>query len=130
MTVSDFYTPNFFDPDVASGVRYSYTGAIKAPREVLQDGYLSWHHPPSDHWWQLQRFGAGKKFEDLGVFEKGAESIRAQIDRTTSGKQLQAMGGKRKRSVLTGMSRAATTEEATDAKAVAWKSQIRALIKP
>src|SRR5262249_12249811 len=27
--VSDFYTPNFFDPVASSGVRYSFTGAIK-----------------------------------------------------------------------------------------------------
>lgn len=129
VTVSDFYTPNFFDPHQASGVRYSYTGAIKSPREVLRDGYLSWHHPPSDHWWQQQWFGAQKQFEDLGVLEKDAQSIRAHIDRTTSRKQLQAMGGKRKRSLLTGMAAASATEGATDAKAVAWKAQIRALVR-
>ena len=28
--VSDFYTPHFFDPTATSGVRYSYTGAVKA----------------------------------------------------------------------------------------------------
>src|SRR5205814_1452025 len=41
--VSDFYTPNFFDPVTASGVRYSFSGAIDAPRKVLEGGYLSWH---------------------------------------------------------------------------------------
>ncbi len=40
--VSDFYTPNYLDPVVASGVRYSYTGAITEPRQVLHGGYLSW----------------------------------------------------------------------------------------
>ena len=29
--VSDFYTPDFFDPVTVSSVRYSFTGAIKAP---------------------------------------------------------------------------------------------------
>ena len=40
--VSDFYTPNYFDPVRAAGVRYSDTGAITSPRQVLKGGYLSW----------------------------------------------------------------------------------------
>jgi hypothetical protein len=44
--VSDFYTPNFFDPgDGVPSVRYSFTGAITEPREVLDGGYLSWIQP-------------------------------------------------------------------------------------
>ena len=31
--VSDFYTPHFFDPVKADGVRYSFTGAITEPRD-------------------------------------------------------------------------------------------------
>ena len=39
--VSDFYTPDFFDPQAVSGVRYDFTGKIKEPRQVLQGGYIS-----------------------------------------------------------------------------------------
>jgi hypothetical protein len=42
VTVSDFYTPNYFDPVASSNVRYSFGGAIVAPRQVLANGYLSW----------------------------------------------------------------------------------------
>jgi hypothetical protein len=45
--VSDFYTPHFFDPVKSTGVRYSFTGALTAPRQVLDGGYLSWWDPPS-----------------------------------------------------------------------------------
>src|SRR5260370_13334659 len=38
VTVSDFYTPHFFDPVAESSVRYSYTGALKAPRTILSGG--------------------------------------------------------------------------------------------
>ncbi|HEY2138731.1 MAG TPA: hypothetical protein VGH00_01525, partial [Chthoniobacterales bacterium] len=38
--VSDFYTPSYFDPVKAAGVRYSFTGAITGPRQVLKGGYL------------------------------------------------------------------------------------------
>jgi hypothetical protein len=44
--VSDFYTPNFFDPGHrVRSVRYSFTVAITEPREVLDGGYLSWIQP-------------------------------------------------------------------------------------
>jgi hypothetical protein len=32
--VSDFYTPAFFDPVAANGIQYSFTGALKGPRQV------------------------------------------------------------------------------------------------
>jgi len=66
--VSDFYTPNFFDPVVSSGVRYSYTDAVREPRDVLPGGYLSWLNPQSGEWWQETWFSGNKsKFVNLGV---------------------------------------------------------------
>ena len=65
LLVSDFYTPHFLDPVSAGAVRYSFTGAITAPRRVLPGGYLSWLEPVSGEWWQLQYFGE-KRFVSLG----------------------------------------------------------------
>jgi hypothetical protein len=42
VAVSDFLTPHFYDPVTAEGTRYSFTGAIKAPRQILPGGYISW----------------------------------------------------------------------------------------
>ncbi len=81
--VSDFYTPAFFDPVAAPGVRYSFTGAIKRPREVLRGGYISWHNTVNNHWYQLQWFGARKKVVDLGVFAASSKSTREWIDEHT-----------------------------------------------
>src|SRR5437762_7857854 len=36
--VSDFITPNFYDPKRADGVRYSFTGALPGPRQILRGG--------------------------------------------------------------------------------------------
>lgn len=33
--MSDFYTPRFFDPVRGAGLRYSFTGALTEPRQVL-----------------------------------------------------------------------------------------------
>ncbi len=55
--VSDFYTPRFFDPVVAGGgVRYSFSGKITRPRQVLPGGYLSWVNPQTGKMQQLQYF--------------------------------------------------------------------------
>ncbi len=81
--VSDFYTPHFFDPETTEGTRYSFGGHISEPRQVLRGGYLSWHDPPSDHWWQQLWFGEEPEFSDLGVIDASRGSLRAQIDRRT-----------------------------------------------
>ena len=92
--VSDFYTPHFFDPVKSSGVRYSFTGAIDAPRKVLEDGYVSYRDPITTHWMQIRMFPdqlssavphvvdltTDKVFSDL--IARGT-NLRAAIDRVT-----------------------------------------------
>jgi hypothetical protein len=83
VTVSDFYTPHFFDPVAESSVRYSYTGAVKGPRTILQGGYLSWGVPETNEWFQMIWFDTAKPvFRSLGVLS-GTGSLRATIDRLT-----------------------------------------------
>jgi hypothetical protein len=64
--LSDFYTPTFFE-HAGSGARYSFTGAIKAPLDVLKNGYLSWYDPALKSWYQQRYFGSAPKFIDLGL---------------------------------------------------------------
>jgi hypothetical protein len=52
--VSDFYTPRYFDPVRADGVRYSFTGQITRPLQILDDGYLSWIDPDDSGLYQLE----------------------------------------------------------------------------
>ena len=82
VAVSDFYTPNFFDAKRIAGARYSFTGAVTKPREVLRGGYLSWQVPKTKHWWQQSWFGARSSFTDLGVFDD-RKSLREQVDERT-----------------------------------------------
>jgi hypothetical protein len=53
VAVSDFITPHFYDVAVTPGTRYSFTGAIKYPREILPGGYISWVNPALNEWQQL-----------------------------------------------------------------------------
>jgi hypothetical protein len=82
--LADFYTPNYFDPITAPGVRYSFTGAINKPRQVLRGGYISWHNLVDDHWYQLTWFsGAKPTVRDIGVFDASTKSAREMIDECT-----------------------------------------------
>jgi hypothetical protein len=91
--VSDFYTPQFFDPVKSPGVRYSFTGAIDSPRKVLDGGYVSWEDPVSKHWFQLRMFPDESSAKvphvidltDETVFERlrATQSLRSAIDRVT-----------------------------------------------
>ncbi len=72
LAVSDFYTPRYFDPAPRAGARYSHTGAITRPRQVLRGGYLSWRVPSTGEWWQqLWLDGPRPVFRNLGVLELG-----------------------------------------------------------
>jgi hypothetical protein len=84
--VSDFYTPHYFDPEHAPGVRYDFTGNIMRPRQVLKGGYISWVEPTNNHVRQAQWFDwsghQGLSFPpDLGPFS--GRSLREFIDAQT-----------------------------------------------
>jgi hypothetical protein len=81
--LSDFYTPRFFDPVPAAGVRYSFTGALTKPLEVLDGGYLSWREPVSTHVFQLFVTGTKQKFVDRGPLPAGFR-LREFVDRKTA----------------------------------------------
>lgn len=121
--VSDFYTPRFFDPVVASGLRYSFTGAIQEPRDVLRGGYLSWHDPVSDNWWQEHWFsGNQSRFESLGPLTITNGSFRSQIDRITGRMSHEAMHEKTE--AKAGLTVAAARNSTTK-KAEMWRSENR-----
>jgi hypothetical protein len=125
--VSDFITPHFYDPKQADGVRYSFTGAIKEPRQILQDGYISWRDPVSNHWWQETWFGQRKAFNDLGVFDAKTGSLRAWIDAQTEHPGID-QGLQKSNAVLeTAVKLGQQTAESTSSKAAAWREQIAAI---
>lgn len=81
--VSDFYTPEYFEPPQPQGAaankRYDFMGHITAPRQVLRKGYLSWQWPDGN-WEQELFFGAQPEFKNIGKFDSSFGSLRAWID--------------------------------------------------
>lgn len=82
--LSDFYTPNFFDPVNNSSVRYSFTGAITHPKQVLKNGYLTWFDPASSKWFQANYFGASLVVDEITAkMLHSNEPLRCRVDRVT-----------------------------------------------
>ena len=80
IAVSDFITPHFYDPVVTPGTRYSFGGNIKAPRQILPGGYISWVNAAEDEIQQLQFIdpNSAPKIVDLGP--AGNLSLREHAD--------------------------------------------------
>jgi hypothetical protein len=126
--VSDFYTPQYFDPEAAPGVRYDFRGEIDEPRKVLRGGYLSWHEPVSDHWWQETWFGAKPAYRDLGVFDASdARSVREIVDSQTPEMRQIGQLAANNPAVTAARASASRTEHSASAKADAWRDQIKGL---
>jgi hypothetical protein len=128
--VSDFYTPHYFDPMKAPGVRYSYTGAITEPRQVLRGGYLSWKDSVSGDWFQETWFaGNAPSFRNIGPIDARQNgSVRAYIDRLTAEKTAQAISRGRQSARCAGK----TVRQAAPslaANAAMWRAQISGLVK-
>ena len=70
--VSDFCTPEFLAQVPSGKERYSFTGAVEAPYQVLPSGRLSWYDPATNRWWQRNHFGGAARDTDLGFIERRA----------------------------------------------------------
>jgi hypothetical protein len=79
--VSDFYTPRYFDPIWAEAGRYSFTGALEHPLQIIEGGYLSWIDPTDSGLYQLA-FGESSAtlMADLVQLARSTAPLRTVID--------------------------------------------------
>ncbi|QEC70049.1 hypothetical protein FRZ67_23105 [Panacibacter ginsenosidivorans] len=127
--LSDFYTPNYFDPVSSPAVRYSYTGAVTAPKQILRNGYLSWLDPATGKWWQATYFGTKQVINDISdKMEMLQGSLRARIDRITPTPRLTE--GVSKQFVKMNKSHADNQEKSGTSTTNHWEQEINRLIKP
>jgi hypothetical protein len=82
--VSDFYTPRYFDPVQVDRSRFSYTGAIELPLQILEGGFLSWIDPSDSGLYQL---GYGDpeptQLADLVQLSRSTAPLRTIVDGRT-----------------------------------------------
>jgi len=81
VAVSDFLTPHFYDPMTTSGTRYSFTGAIQAPRQILPGGYISFIDMETNEWQQILWVDPSQPptLHDLGP-APASQSLRVWVD--------------------------------------------------
>jgi hypothetical protein len=80
VAVSDFITPHFYDPVTTAGTRYSFTGAITSPRELLKGGYISFINMETNEWQQILWVNPGAPtLNNLGPAPQG-QSLRLWVD--------------------------------------------------
>lgn len=78
--VSDFITPAYYDPKAVSGVRYSFSGAMRRPRGLLAGGYVAWREPTTGEWWRAERRDGRERITPLGVQPSDGRPLRERID--------------------------------------------------
>ena len=78
--VSDFYTPRYFDPVRIPSVRYSFTGALGHPREILEGGYLSWIDPRDSSLYQLHAGEQPILLSGLAELKRSRDPLRTVVD--------------------------------------------------
>jgi hypothetical protein len=79
--VSDFYGPRYFDPVRPDQGRYSFTGEITRPLQILEGGYLSWIDPEDSGLYQIG-FGETQPVQvfSLQQLAKSSAPLRTIID--------------------------------------------------
>ena len=127
--LSDFYTPHYFDPVTAASIRYSFTGCITKPKQVLKGGYLSWLDPATGKWWQATFFGTQLRVDDItGKMDMLEGSLRSRIDRITATPR--TVGGVSKEHVKRNKSQAASQEKYGLKNESHWEQEINRILKP
>jgi hypothetical protein len=122
--VSDFCTPSYYDPVGAPGVRYSFTGALTAPRQIVEGGYLSWRDPATQEWWQGIRTDGELEFRRLGLLDEDWRPIRERVDEHTPMTQLYTGTSWGDPALQNAYERRASTRLAAEARAAAIRARM------
>jgi hypothetical protein len=81
VAVSDFITPHYYDHAVTPGTRYSFAGHVKAPRQLLPGGYISYINLATEEWQQILWVdpNSAPVYNNLGPAAAG-QSLRVWVD--------------------------------------------------
>jgi hypothetical protein len=83
--VSDFITPHFYDLQLTQGARYSFTGAIQRPRQILPGGYISWTNPETLELQQILWVDPNGPPELRNLGRAPGGSLRLHVEQKTHG---------------------------------------------
>ena len=84
VSVSDFYTPHYFDRKATAGTRYSFRRHLTRPRQILPGGYVSWWHPKTKRLQQIKNIDGLEQVDLPPWHPKPGETARMFIDANTA----------------------------------------------
>jgi hypothetical protein len=83
ISVSDFITPHFYDLQPTPGTRYSFTGKITYPRQILPGGYISWTDPQTMEMQQILWVDPGQPPQQRNLGRAPGGSLRLHVENHT-----------------------------------------------
>jgi hypothetical protein len=129
--VSDFVTPDYYQhPTAVRGTSYSFTGAVRRPRDVVDGGYIAWREPLRGDWWQAGRTHGRLRVIRLGVIEGGRLGLRSAVDSVYTPPHLFEGVPEDDPRLLAALARRASEASAARARAGAWERQITSIVRP
>lgn len=127
--VSDFVTPAYYEPVAVAGGRYSFTGAIGRPRDIVGGGYLAWREPTTDEWWSWDWVNRPRPvFRSLGRLSDPTKPLRQQVDENSINTELFTGAPASHPAVLAAAERLASTRAASRADALRLQRLIERLV--
>jgi hypothetical protein len=86
--MADFYTPRYFEPVDVDRTRYSFTGAIESPLQILEGGYLSYIDPRDSGLYQLTAEGEIVSIAAIAQLARSSAPLRTVVDTNARTPQL------------------------------------------
>jgi hypothetical protein len=129
LPVSDFCTPRFFDPVRADAGRYSFTGEIEHPMQILHGGYVSWLDPRDSTVYALTG-GSRQPIALFGVEELARSSapLRTLVDTDPRTPRLPVDGMRPARTSIAGLGGFEGTLEASQRTALSTAEALASLV--
>jgi hypothetical protein len=113
--VSDFYGPRYFDPVEPTPGRYSFTGELERPLDIVEGGYLTWIDPADSGLYQLA-YGESEPVlvNSLVQLARSTAPLRTIVDMNERTPQVAAPALRQARTVSAGSDVIEAVREASD----------------
>ena len=80
LAVCDFVTPQFYDLQPPADARFSYTGAVERPFQVLPHGHMTWYEADSGDWWHAMNTDGQLHIANVAAPRTSTSHLRAVLD--------------------------------------------------
>lgn len=80
LAVCDFVTPYFYMREPPAQARFSYTGAVERPFQVLPHGHMTWYEADAGDWWHAINADGQLNIASISAPRASISHLRALMD--------------------------------------------------